>query len=213
MTGKKRPEWVRKKIGESLKSAYHTGKRNKFNRTPSRYWLGKKHSEETRRKMSEARIGKKLSAEIRGKMRLARKGKPNYWLGKKRSPPSEEHRKKISEAKINHPNRKFKETSIELKIESELQKRGINYQKQVPLCKIAIVDFYLPEYRIVIQCDGCYWHGCPIHNPSWTERKQRDKNQDSVLTFNGFNVYRFWQHEIDESAENCIRSIKTLNLN
>ena len=53
---------------------------------------------------------------------------------------------------------KRKDTSIELKMERELKRNNIYYQKQVPLCKIAIVDFYLSEQKIVIECDGDYWH-------------------------------------------------------
>jgi len=122
---------------------------------------------------------------------------PRFWLGKKMSV---ETRKKIREWNINHPNRKFKDTSIELKIEAELKRQNINYQKQVPLCKIAIVDFYLPEYRIVIQCDGDYWHKYP-------QGREKDRQQDRVLTFNGFNVYRFWEHEINQSPKKCIKQI------
>ena len=112
----------------------------------------------------------------------------------KRNP---ELRKQRSESAINNPSRVFKDTSIELKVEAELKRRNINYQKQVPLCKVAIVDFYLPEYRIVIQCDGDYWHNLP-------NVKERDEKQDRVLSFNGFNVYRFWEYEINKSAQECI---------
>ena len=122
-------------------------------------------------------------------------------LGSKRS---EEHKRKKREWMIEHPNRIFKDTKIELKMEAELQKRGINYQKQVPLCKIARVDFYLPEYRIIIQCDGDYWHN--LENV-----KERSVRQDKLLTFNGFNVYRFWEHEIKESVESCVDKLKFIN--
>jgi len=138
-------------------------------------------------------------------------GRKITWTSGKNHKPekhSEETKKKIREWCIKHPNKKFRDTSIELKVEAELKRRGINYQKQIPLCKIAIVDFYLPEYKIVIQCDGCYYHGCPMHNPTWIKNKERDRNQDRVLTFNGFNIYRFWGHEINESVKKCINTIK-----
>ena len=104
---------------------------------------------------------------------------------------------------INHPNKITKDTGIELKIEAELKKRNINYQKQIPLCKVAIVDFYLPEHRIVIQADGDYWHNLK-------GSKEKSIQQDAILTFNEFNVYRFWEHEINESVENCINKIQKL---
>ena len=71
-----------------------------------------------------------------------------------------------------------------------------------------MVDFYLPGQKIVIQADGCYWHGCPVHYPkSHIERVKRDKKQDLILNTNGYKVYRFWEHEINESVEKCINSI------
>ena len=56
---------------------------------------GKHHSEETKKKMSEAAKGKKMSAESKKKNSEAHKGKPGPNKGKKFS---EETRKKISEA-------------------------------------------------------------------------------------------------------------------
>ena len=101
---------------------------------------------------------------------------------------------------INKKYGKIKDTIIELKVEAELQKRGINYQKQVRLCKGAVVDFYLPEYKMVIECDGDYWHnriGC----------KEKDEQRDKILTLNGFDVHHFWEHEINKSVKKCINRI------
>mgnify|MGYP001575066446 CR=1 FL=1 len=165
--------------------------------------LGKKHSEEWKRKIGLGNKGKKISEEHKKRLSFLLKGN-KINLGRKYS---EEKNRKNREWHINHPSRKFKDTKIELAIEAELIKRGINYQKQVPLCKIAIVDFYLPEYRIVIQADGCFWHGCLIHAPH-SKMKRNDKQQDVVLTFSGFNVYRFWEHEINESTKKCLNKIQ-----
>jgi len=162
--------------------------------------VGYKHSEETKKKIGAANSishkGLHRSEETKRKI-----GLNGFHYGMREKKVSEETKSKLREYSVNNPNRKFKDTGIELRVEAELQRRKINYQKQVPLCKVAIVDFYLPEYRIVIQCDGDYWH-------NRKGSKERDLGQDSVLTFNGFNVYRFWEHEINESVENCINSIK-----
>jgi len=181
---------------------------------------GYKHSDETKEKLKKAHLGKKrgphsvdhkekISKSNKGKhdnsgVKNPMYGKPSPNTGKK---ASEVTKQKMREWRIANPNRKFKDTKIELKIEEELRKRGINYEKQVPLCKIAIVDFYLPEYRIVIQADGCYWHGCLCRSDSIKDHCDKDKKQDLVLTFNGFNVYRFWEHEINESVEGCINRL------
>lgn len=91
----------------------------------------------------------------------------------------------------------------------ELQKRCIKYKKQVLLCKTAIVDFILLDYNIVIQCDGCYYHNCPIHHPDkYIGRRDRDLKQDEILISNGYMVYRFWEHDINKSPEECINGIE-----
>lgn len=183
----------KKGAGIHIRTAEHRLKLSKAH-------LGKKrmpHSDETKRKISlsqKRRMRKPFSEETRLKMSNSQKGKKKSMKTKQ----------KIRESVIANPNRKFKDTSIELKIEAELQRRDINYQKQVPLCKIAIVDFYLPEYRIVIQCDGDYWHNRP-------GSKEKDERQDRILTFNAFNVYRFWEHDINISSKKCIDKIKVLN--
>lgn len=184
--------------------------RNLAKRGKSSWNKGRSWTKEEKEKLSKAHIGqiawnkgKKYSDETKKKISDYVKANPvNYWKGKKRNA---EAKKKMSISKIENPVLVFKDTSIEIKIENELIKRGIYYQKQVPLCKVARVDFYLPEYRIVIQADGCYWHNCPIHGRGEIKNcSEKDKCQDSVLTFNGFNVYRFWEHEINESVESCI---------
>ena len=158
---------------------------------------GKPLSEQWRKMLSKSHLGKKHTEETKKKIGLANS------VALKGIKHSREARLKMRESHINNPNTVFKDTNIELKIERELRERNISYQKQVPLCKIAIVDFYLPEYRVVIQCDGDYWHGL-------TGRKERDERQDNVLTFNGFNVYRFWEHEINESVRDCVDKINFL---
>lgn len=134
-------------------------------------------------------------------------GDKNSMFGKHLS---DETKRKKREKMLLKPNRKFKETGIEIKIEEELKKRNIIYKKQKPLCKIAIVDFYLPNNNVIIQADGCYWHNCPTcknKKANWKREENKDLKQDLILTFNGFKVYRFWEHDINESVENCINSI------
>jgi very-short-patch-repair endonuclease len=185
-------------------------------------WItGKHHTEKAKEKCRIARakqiitkgIKKKMSEGIKNahqrKIFGFQKGKPAWNKGiprteetknklrKPHRPHTKEEIEKMRIWSINNPNRKFKDTSIELKIESELQRRNINYQKQVPLCKVAIVDFYLPERQLVIECDGDYWH-------NQLGAKEKDEEKTKALTFNGFNVYRFWGHEINESAKKCI---------
>ena len=111
-------------------------------------------------------------------------------------PQSESAKQKIREARVKQIMIK-KDTKIELITEKELMLRCIKYQKQVPLEKICIPDFYLPKYRVVIFCDGDYWHNLPHY-------KIRDKRINKTLRQKGYKVYRFWEHEIEDSISNCI---------
>ena len=152
----------------------------------------------------EKKIGKNivLSLRLKGKQ-------PKQWIGKKftlgkRWKWTEESKQKLREYVVNHPCKKFKDTSIELKIEEELKERDISYKKQFPLCKVARVDFYLPDSKIVIQCDGDYWHNL-------INVKEKGIKQDKILFENGYKVYRFWEHEINKSPKDCIDTILCLN--
>lgn len=168
---------VRKKISDKLKGRPHPWSMGDKNPMRNPKFI---------KKNIEAKKGNHYP-----KMSEARKGKYN----------SEESKIKNREWHILHPNRKFKNTSIELKVEEELKRRGIIYQPQWPLFKVAIVDFYLPEYRIVIQCDGDYWHNL-------SGVREKDKRQDKILTLNGLNVHRFWEHEINEDVKKCLDTVK-----
>ena len=70
--------------------------RKKISENNARYWQGKTLSAKTRKKMSEAQKGKTLSEETRKKISEANKGENNPMYGKTHS---EEARKKMSEAK------------------------------------------------------------------------------------------------------------------
>jgi hypothetical protein len=69
-----------------------------------------KHSEETKRKLSEYNTGKKLTEETKLKISLGHKGQKAWNKGMKMPPRSEEHRRKLSEAVKGHNMPVTKET-------------------------------------------------------------------------------------------------------
>jgi very-short-patch-repair endonuclease len=65
------------------------------------------------------------------------------------------------------------------------------------------------EYKIAVEVDGCYWHGCDIcgiEPPN--DRKASDKRKTNFLTKKGWEVIRFWGHDIRNNPEDCINTIK-----
>jgi DNA mismatch endonuclease, patch repair protein len=131
----------------------------------------------------------------------ALKGNPSPMNGKHHT---KETRKKLSMLTVRQlasGTMKRQDTSIEIKVEEELKRNNIYYQKQIPLCKITVVDFYLPEYKVAIYADGDYWHNLPVV-------KSRDAKQNKILEEKGYQVLRFWEHEINRSVRKCINRIK-----
>jgi DNA mismatch endonuclease (patch repair protein) len=68
-------------------------------------------------------------------------------------------------------------------------------------------DFVFKKEGIAVFVDGCFWHGCPIHETVpktnmlfWVKKintnKKRDKKVNLYLRRNGWKVVRIWQHEI-----------------
>lgn len=128
-----------------------------------------------------------------------------YNLGKRKS---EEYKQKSREWHILHPNKKFNNTKIEQKIANVLNDRKIKFQQNIGIKNIANVDFYLPKYNVIIECDGCYYHNCPTHYPDYhKENRIKDERKTRLLKENDFKVYRFWGHEINESPENCVNKL------
>ncbi len=54
--------------------------------------------------------------------------------------------------------------------------------------------------RIVVECDGEYWHGSP-------EAKKRDAKRDRYLTSRGYRVMRFPEAAILADVAACVQSI------
>ena len=55
---------------------------------------------------------------------------------------------------------------------------------------VYVVDFYLPEYRLVIEADGVYWHGKKA-KPEEIQRKRRD-----ILATKALIVVRLSEEDI-----------------
>lgn len=112
MWGKKRPDLVTRMKGHTWNKGTHRTEetRKKMSmaakeRKNHPMW-GKHHSEETKRKMSEAKWGKHLSEETRNKMSEGKKGKPSAlkgrpfhgkWFDRTGSKHSEESKRKMGD--------------------------------------------------------------------------------------------------------------------
>ncbi len=92
-----------------------------------------------------------------------------------------------------------KETSIEAAIRLLLD------QMQLPYIQECRIDFYTCDFviepsRLVIECDGTYWH-------SIEKVFRRDKGKDKFLTSKGYKVLRLPESRIKSDLEWCRQQI------
>ena len=83
------------------------------------------------------------------------------------------------------------DTSIELKVKDYLDKNKIKYIHPWNLGNRFQPDFYLPNYNLIVECDGDYWHSRP-------EVIKRDKQKDAYAKKCGFNILRLSESEINK---------------
>lgn len=191
----------------SFKKGQCEGKKNPMYGTVC-YWAGTRLTNEHKQKISNGLKGKKKSLEHRKNLSIAQQNKaPDSW--------STRLKKSLSHSKsdIKYP---FKNTVIEKIFSKALQLNNIQY-KEDKIFKIGNkhhrVDFFI-EPNIVIECDGCYWHGCKQCNTKKQLKSEvpqtqikRDPIVNSELKKQGLNVFRFWEHEIKTDVQKCIEEV------
>lgn len=184
---------------------------------------GRKHTLEARNKISSAMKGLVRTPEHCSKLSISskkvgfqkshtpwNKGRPDAMLGKKHS---KETKKKMSIARLKAWSTEdyvknwvkgvtnsgtYCNTKPELKMKELLNSLNIEYIHQKWI-KGVLVDFYIPSKNLIIEVDGCYWHGCPIHCPdSYPDNVKRDEQQTIRLQSFGYEVKRFWEHDLQD---------------
>ena len=193
----KRPE-VRLKASLSMKGRL-MGDKNPSRRPDVKLKISQKltghtFSDETKRKISKTLKGKMIGELI-----------PFY--GKTHTSENKEKARIRAINMITSGLLSNRRTGIELKVREVLERDDIEFKEQVPLKEVTVVDFYLPEYNIVIYCDGDYWH-----RGEWAKKHKipnKDKWQTKILENEGYKVFRFSETEINASVDKCADLVKS----
>ncbi len=80
-------------------------------------------------------------------------------------------------------------------------------------------DFCFPSEKLVVFVDGCFWHGCPqcghtpkTNNGYWKEKVKRNRARDqrnaTELRSQGFEVIRFWEHQLQGDLGKIIARVR-----
>jgi DNA mismatch endonuclease (patch repair protein) len=113
--------------------------------------------------------------------------------------------------------RKWKDTKPELLMFDGLLRSGYMVSKQIRVYGVGLVDFYLPEENVMIECDGDFWHCNPddfdenFYNKSngkfawqiWEQDKIRTKKLKQL----GYKIFRFWEKDIISDLDRCLAKV------
>lgn len=232
----------RRKIAISKTGNKNPAKRTEVRIKISKANKGKRLSEETRQRMSKAlkmRVinwGDKISAAKKkwyvsndGRMfieKLRHRTNLNNPMFNKSEEIKKRHWTRLSdEYKRNEIINKFrkarmlqrfplKSTNIEIMMQEELKKRNINFITHYPILDICWPDIIIPKEKLLIQCDGDWWHANPKfynhENLSEIQKNnvRRDTFQDAILRQNGWNIMRFWGSEITNNISFCVDRVE-----
>ncbi len=91
-------------------------------------------------------------------------------------------------------------TNIERIMMTALDIAGIKYITQFLVGNKFLCDFAFPEYSLIVECDGAYWHNTQ-------KAKARDASKDAYLRACGYEVLRFSDVDIKTNINACVSSI------
>jgi len=121
---------------------------------------------------------------------------------------------------------KSKNTKPERLLGSAMWKLGLRYRKHYKL--IGKPDFVFVKAKIVVFCDGDFWHGnnwrirglgslekeLESYSEFWKDKIlrniERDKNVTESLRKEGWLVLRFWESEIKKTPNTCAEKVLRL---
>ncbi|RNI20728.1 very short patch repair endonuclease [Flexivirga caeni] len=106
-------------------------------------------------------------------------------------------------------------TKPELALRSALHRAGYRFRKDLLIRTESGVrarpDIVFTKQRVAVFVDGCFWHGCPEHGgsprrntaywgPKLRRNIERDEDQVTALTSDGWTVLRIWEHVPTDQA-------------
>lgn len=111
-------------------------------------------------------------------------------------------------------------SKIETLLQKALWRKGYRYRKN---CSNVYgkPDIVFRKYRLVVFCDGEFWHGknwaqrkktIHTHKKFWFEKIERNIRRDKLVTKTlrreGWKVMRFWGKDIEKKLSYCVSKIE-----
>jgi DNA mismatch endonuclease, patch repair protein len=133
-----------------------------------------------------------------------------WWTDERKRQLADRNRSWLGDWWKTHPEAKEKlvkqqrPTSIERLARNSLAKRNVGFLTNKRIEDLCIPDVVLPEMKIAIFCNGCFWHACPQHSPDvplWLRNKIKDKEICETLEKCGWRVLTVWEHEFKTNKD------------
>jgi DNA mismatch endonuclease (patch repair protein) len=110
--------------------------------------------------------------------------------------------------------RRSHDTKPELRLRSELHRRGFRFRLHRSLAPGCNPDLVMPRYRLAVWVDGCFWHGHghehappPTTGPNaalWATKiennRARDRRATETATQLGWGVVRAWECQVKQDV-------------
>ena len=121
-------------------------------------------------------------------------------------------KRNIERSKKPHP--KYGTSKLEKKFAKEfLEKLGIKYEEQFEAKDIKrFYDFYLPDYRVLLECDGDFYHSYgkvyEEMNPMQKRNARVDEIKNEWAALHGYPLIRIWEHDINENPQKVLDMLR-----
>lgn len=100
-----------------------------------------------------------------------------------------------------------KTSKLHLRVKSHLEKMGVHSETEYFLGYYHI-DEAIPEQKIAIEVDGCYWHGCvKCGLPGVANIKNIDKRKSTYLTNRGWKILRVKECSFNKTPTVAVEEI------
>ena len=214
---------VLSKLSSSLKA--RTDEQNKFQSDKLKARFKTPDGEITRKQMSDATIKmlangglERVTTQLRAmnkdpvqRAKLSELAKIR-WL-------DEDFRDKMKGWRLKNPEKskalaanarryiKRKRTRLHAQLKEALLRVGLDTITEYEVGYYSI-DEALPDLKISIEADGCYWHGCNLCGFSGRpETRRYDCTKESYLKNRGWVILHFPGHRILEDADKCAQEV------
>jgi DNA mismatch endonuclease (patch repair protein) len=85
-----------------------------------------------------------------------------------------------------------------------LQERDLKFDREFLLGHYRF-DFAFVHTQVLLEVQGCFWHGCPKHftvlSAAQKDQKRLDKSKCTYATNRGWVVCYIWEHDLPEWRE------------